>query len=89
MATPVILCVLVAVLALIGGFTAGKDRYAAMTEEAFEAEAKRSSLLGAAVMGLQKVFEPKRVQYIMQRDKRVEGDSAEAGVRPPHEPPVR
>jgi hypothetical protein len=60
-----------------------------MSEEEFEAEAKRASLLGAAVMGLQKVLEPKRVEYIMQRDKRVEGDSAEASDPPPDEPPVR
>lgn len=41
-----------------------------MSEEEFEAEAKRVSMLGAAVMGLQKVPEPKRVEYIMQRDNR-------------------
>ncbi|MBI3663542.1 MAG: hypothetical protein HY234_10915 [Acidobacteria bacterium] len=88
MVTAVILVVVLAVVALIVGFTTGKDRYAEMTEEEFEAEAKRSSLLGAAVMGLQKVLEPKRVEYILQRDNRVEGDSAEAGDRPPDKPPA-
>ena len=89
MATIVILAVLAAVVALIIGFTVGKDRHADMSEAEFEAEAKRTSLLGAAVMGLQKVLEPKRVEYIMQRDKRVEGDSADASAPPPDEPPVR
>jgi len=89
MVTFVILAVVAAVVALIAGFAAGKDRYAEMSEEEFEAEAKRGSLLGAAVMGLQKVLEPKRVEYIMQRDKRVEGDSAEAADRPLDDPPAR
>jgi len=85
MVTLVILGILAAVIV---GITTGKDRYAEMSEEEFEAEAKRVSPLGAAVMGLHKFFQPKRVEFMMQRDKRVEGDSAEASDPPPDEPPV-
>lgn len=89
MATIVILAVLAAVVALIVGFTAGKDRYAEISEEEFEAEAKRASLLGAAVMRLQKVLEPKHVEYMIQRDKKVEGDHSVAGDLPSSDAPPR
>jgi hypothetical protein len=82
MVSIVILAVLAAVVALIVGCTAGKDRYAEMSEEEFEAETKRASLFGAAVMGLQKVLEPKHVEYMMQRDKKVKGDQSVAGALP-------
>ena len=89
MATIVILAMIVAVVALIIGVAAGKDRYAEMSEEEFEAEAKRASLLGAAVMEMHKFLQPTRVEFMRKRDKRVEGDSAEAAGRPPGDPPGR
>jgi hypothetical protein len=87
MVTVVILGILVALIALIVGITTGKDRYAEMSEEEFEAEAKRVSPLGAAVMGLHKFFQPKRVEYMMQRDKRVEGEQVVSGDPPSPETP--
>jgi len=87
MATIVILAVIVVVVALIIGVATGKDRYAEMSEEEFEAEAKRASMLGAAVMGLQKVLEPKHVEYMMQRDKKVEGDHSVSGDPPSTDAP--
>ena len=85
-----VLLVLVAVVvALIIGITTGKDRYAEMSEAEFEAEAQRASLLGAAVMEMHKFLQPTRVEFMRKRDKRVEGDSAEAAGRPPGDPPDR
>ena len=89
MATIVILAMIVAVVALIIGVAAGKDRYAEMSEEEFEAEAKRVSPLGAAVMEMHKFLQPTRVEFMRKREKRVEGDSAESSDPPPDEPPVR
>ena len=88
MVTIIILAVLAAIVALIIGITTGKDRYAEMSEEEFEAEAKRASPLGAAMMEMHKFLQPTRVEFMRKRDKRVEGDSAEAGDPPPKEPPV-
>ena len=82
MVTIVILGVVAVVLALMIGLATGRDRYAQMSEEEFEAEAKRASAHGAAVMGLQKVLEPSRVEYMLQRDKRVEGEQAPSGDSP-------
>ncbi len=86
----IVLFVLVAVVvALIVGITAGKDRFAEMSEDEFEAEAKRASLLGAAVMEMHKFLQPTRVEFMRKRDKRVEGDSSEASDPPPDAPPAR
>ena len=54
-----------------------------MTEEEFEAEAQRASALSGALASVQKIVSPShRVEYIMQKDKRAEGDAAESGDSP-------
>ena len=84
----VILMGVVGMVALILAITTGKHRYAEMSGEEFEAEAKRASLLGAAVMEMHEFLHPTRVAIMRKRDKRVEGDSAEASDRPPGPPPA-
>jgi len=74
--------VLIVVVWGIAKATSG-DRYANMTEEEFEAEAKRASLVGAGVMGLQKVIDPgHRVEYVAEAKQQIEADGAESGDRP-------
>ena len=80
-----IVVALVFLAAIIWGIAkaASGDRYANMTEEEFEAEAKRSSALGAAVTGLQKVIDPgHRVEYVQELKERVEADGAESSDHP-------
>lgn len=66
------------------------NRYASMTEAEFEAEAKRASLAGAALTGLQKAIDPgHRIQYMEEAQMRAESDSAESGDGPnPGQPPA-
>jgi hypothetical protein len=70
------------VIAAISGivkFISG-DRYAKMTEEEFEAEAKRGSRIGGALLEVQKLANPSlKVEYLRLQDKRVEGEQADAG----------
>jgi hypothetical protein len=74
--------VLILVVCGIVKATSG-DRYANMTEEEFEAEAKRSSLLGAGVTGLQRVIDPgHRGEYVAEAKQQVEADGAESADRP-------
>jgi len=62
--------------------SASGDRYSKMTEEEFEAEAKRASLIGAGMIGLQKVIDPgHRVEYVMEEKQQAEADGAESGDR--------
>jgi hypothetical protein len=76
------------IVGIIYGLTqlASGDRYANMTEEEFEAEAKRSSSMGAAIGAVQKIIDPgHRVEYVEQQNRRVEADGAEAGDQPPED----
>ena len=63
--------------------SASDNRYADMTEEEFEEEAKRSSSVGGAVSALQKVIDPSHhVEYVQEQQQRVEADGAESGGPP-------
>ncbi|MGH9861258.1 MAG: hypothetical protein ACRD5F_14650 [Candidatus Acidiferrales bacterium] len=67
----------------------GRSRYANMTEQEFEEEARRGSPAGNALMSVQGIIEPNRkVEYVLQQDKRFEGESAESGDRPPDDSPA-
>jgi hypothetical protein len=57
--------------------------YAEMSEEEFEAEAKRSSHIGPAIMTVQKLFDANHhVEYVQEENEREEADAAESGDRP-------
>lgn len=61
----------------------GGNRYAEMTEEEFEADAKRASQIAPAIMGFQKVIDPShRVEYVQEENEKIEAESAESGDRP-------
>jgi hypothetical protein len=76
-----ILVLLGVIWALIRAVTA-KDRYAEMTEEEFEAEAKKVSAMGAGLQEFQRIVEGRRVEYMLQQDKHVEADEADSGDKP-------
>ena len=85
----ILLIILVALLLAIIRVAAGNDRYKEMSEEEFEAEARRVSMTGVAMTELQKHIDPQhKVEYLAQRDKHVEADSSESGDRPP-DPPAK
>jgi hypothetical protein len=76
----VVVAVLIALVVTLGG----KDRHSEMTEEEFEAEAKRISAMGAGVMELHKVFQPTRVKQIVAERQRAKEEMNVSGD-PPHE----
>jgi hypothetical protein len=50
-----------------------RNPYSEMTEEEFEAEAKRSSHIAPALMSLQKILDPShRVEYVQEANERIE-----------------
>jgi hypothetical protein len=62
--------------------SASGDRYSKMTEEEFEAEARRGARLAGGVAALQKVLDPShKVEYAVEA-KELEADAAESGDRP-------
>ena len=83
----ILLIILVALLIAILRVVARDDRHATMTEEEFEAEAKRVSMTGSVITELQKHIDPQhKVEYLAQRDKHLEADSSDSGDRPPVRP---
>ena len=64
---------------------AGKDRYATMSEEEFEEEAKHQSLLGAAIMGMESALRTREAGYVMQVKTRIERDATPSPGEPPDE----
>ena len=82
-----ILLGVIAVAALYGlSQLASSDRYAKMTEKEFEEEARRTSSLGAAMVGVQKIFDPSHnVEYVQEQKHRAEAESEDSGDRPPED----
>jgi len=74
----VVVAVLIALIATLGG----KDRHSEMTEEEFEAEAKRISAMGAGVMELHKAFQPTRVKQIVAERQRAKQEMNVSGDPP-------
>ena len=82
----------VVILAVVGGIfhlVTGGGRYAKMTEREFEEEAQRGSALGAAMLEIQKIVDPRnKVEYLQQRDKHVQADGTESGDASPDGAPT-
>jgi len=76
----VVVAVLIALIVTLGG----KDRHSEMTEEEFEAEAKRVSMMGAGVVELHKAFQPNRVKQIVEEKQRAKQEMNVSGD-PPHD----
>ncbi len=87
MVTLFLLAVFVALVIGVMAAATSKGRYQEMSEEEFQAEAERASLLGSAVLGVHKFLQPKRVEYILKRDKHPEAEETESGDRPPDRTP--
>lgn len=61
-------------------------RYSKMTEEEFEEEAKRASMIGAGTLEFQRFFDPQhKVDYLQQLDKHIEAERDDSGDRPPED----
>lgn len=63
-----------------------KDRYTNMTEEDFEEEAKKKSLIGAAMVGFETAWRRKEAEMVMEAKSRIERDATPSPGEPPEEP---
>ena len=62
-----------------------KDRYTEMTEKEFEEEAKKKTLIGAALMGFETAWRRKEAEKVMEVKSRVERDATPSPGEPPEE----
>ena len=59
------------------------DRYAKMTGEEFEEEAKQHSSLAGALGAFQKIVDPNhKVEYTEEQQERIEAEDSDSGDRP-------
>lgn len=73
------------VIGLLVYVMGSRDRYEEMTEEEFEEEAKKKSLLGAAIMGLEGTLRKREATIMMEAKGRVERDATPSPGDPPEE----
>jgi len=79
---------LIVVGALLGALVymmGSKDRYEEMTEEEFEEEVKKKSLLGAAITGLEGTLRKREATIMMEAKSRVERDATPSPGDPPED----
>ena len=62
-----------------------RDRYEEMTEEEFEEEVKKKSLLGAAITGLEGTLRNREATIMMEAKSRVDRDATPSPGDPPEE----
>lgn len=62
-----------------------RDRYEEMSEEEFEAEVKKKSLLGAAITGLEGTLRKREATIMMEAKGRVQRDATPSPGDPPEE----
>jgi len=80
---PLALVVAIGLIAALIYVIAGKDRYATMSEEEFEEEARKKSLLGAAITGMESALRKREATYVMEVKSRIERDATPAPGNPP------
>ncbi len=77
-AAVIVVALVLAFIAVLGK----KEDLSDMTEEEFEAEAKRSSMIGAGVAELHKAFQPNRVKQYVEEKHRVREKKSFSGDKP-------
>jgi len=80
------LAVAVGLIGMLVWVLGSKDRYAEMSEEEFEAESRKRSLLGAAIIGLEGSLRRRESAILMEAKSRLERHTAPSPGEPPEEP---
>jgi hypothetical protein len=78
------------VIGLIGSLVcvmASPNRYARMSDREFEEDTQKSSVLGAAVMGMERALRRREADFVIEQKLRVEKDSTTSGDHRPEEEP--
>jgi hypothetical protein len=67
---------------------ASGERYSNMTEQEFEAEARRGPRIGGAMAEVKKIVDASHhVEYVQEEEQHLEADGSESGDKPETGPP--
>ncbi|HXY25399.1 MAG TPA: hypothetical protein VEI73_12160 [Candidatus Acidoferrum sp.] len=81
------LVVAVGLIALLVHVMGSKDHYSKMTEQEFEEESQKKTLIGSALVGLELAWRRREAEQVMETRTRIERDATPSPGDPP-EPPV-
>ncbi len=56
--------------------------YSKMTDEEFEEDTKRSSILGSVIIGAERALRRREADYVIEQKLRVEKDATQSGDKP-------
>jgi hypothetical protein len=79
------LLVAAGLIALLIYVMGSKDRYSSMTEEEFEQESRKKTLIGAALVGFEAAWRRKEAEIVMEAKNRVEHHATPSPGEPPEE----
>ena len=77
------------VIGLLGSLVcvmASPNRYARMSDQEFEEDTQKSSVLGAAVIGMERALRRREADFVIEQKLRVEKDATTSGDHRPEEP---
>jgi len=86
----VVLTVFLPVEGLQGGpihVLASPNRYRKMTDQGFQEDTKKSSVLGAAVMGMERDLRGREADFVLEQKWRIEKVATPGGDNPPEANP--
>ena len=63
------------------------NRYSKMTDEDFEADAKKGSILGSVVIGMERSLRRREADLVIEQKLRIERDATPSGDKPHPENP--
>ena len=78
--------VVVASVGLLIYVIGGENRYREMSEEEFEEEAKKKTMIGAALVGFEAAWRRREGETVMEAKSRVERGATPSPGKPPEEP---
>lgn len=79
------LVVTIGLMGLLVYIMGSQDRYATMSEEEFEQEARKKSMLGAAITGMESALRTREAGYVMEVKNKIERDATPSPGEPPEE----
>ena len=83
------LIIFLTVAGLMGGLIyvmASPNRYAKMTDQEFEEDTRKSSVRGAAVIGMERALRRREADFVIEQKLRIEKEATPSGARLPKIP---
>jgi hypothetical protein len=85
--TLTVILIVAGAIGALGYVISRPSHYSKMTEGEFEADTKRSSILGAVVIGLERSLRRREAEYMIEEKLRNDKDATPVAGEPPEDTP--